>query len=450
MTITIAQAVCRPSNATKSQQVWIGVVAVAAMLMFTLAGRTSAIGPAGPGWEPRELVATGIDPNDQAGGDRILAFDHHGEPGIAFKGAMDFGDIQYARDHAGIGWAAQDLFPSTGTVGRGAFASLAFDRHERPAISFRSADGQVVDSSLRFSHFDGQDWQHQIVESIQNQNVGTWTSLAFDREGRPAIVYLDESNDRLRFAYDHDGDFDFSGLLPETIDAFGGGVEANYVSLGFDPLNRPMVSYVTTDNELYFAMKETLGWLVTAIDTNEITFETASSLAIDPDTGYPAIAYTAQGGSASLKYAQWDGNDWNLATVDAVGSTGAQPSLAFDPTDGNPAIAYHRLDSGDLKIAWHDGTLWQDSVVDPNSGGTAVGLSPSIAFREFGVGDRVAAIAYHDDSGNVFYIEDPPIVSVPEPAAALLISSGTAVTLLHRRRRSARQFICDFKRTFAR
>ena len=438
MTITIAQTICSEGNATESKQVSFRVVAFAGALMMTFAGPVSAIGPAGSTWKPRELVMSGIDFTDQDGGDRILAFDHHGEPAIAFKGPGDFGDVRYARDHAGIGWAAQDVFPQTGTAGRGAFASLAFDRHERPAISFRSADGVILDSSLRFSYFNGQDWQHQIVESIANQNVGTWTSLAFDQAGRAAIAYIDETNDQLRFAYDHDGDFDFSGMSPESIEVFGGGVEASYLSLAFDPLNRPMVSYVTTNNELKFAMKETLGWLTTTIDSNEITFETASSLAIDPDTGYPAIAYTAMGGSASLKYAQWDGDDWNLETVDAVGSTGAQPSLAFDPTDGNPAVAYHRLDSGDLKIAWHDGAQWQDDVVDPNGGGIAVGLNPSIAFREFGVGERVAAIAYHDDSGNIYYIEDPPVVSVPEPTAASLISWAAVMTLMGRGRRPAR------------
>ncbi len=38
-----------------------------------------------PSWLPRETVASGIgDSNDHIGQDRILAYDHHGNPGIAF------------------------------------------------------------------------------------------------------------------------------------------------------------------------------------------------------------------------------------------------------------------------------------------------------------------------------------------------------------------------------
>ncbi len=386
-----------------------------------------AIGPAGPSWKPRELVHSGVEFQDQAGADRMLAFDHHGEPGIAFKAETFFGDIRYARNHPGFGWVAEDVFPQTNVNGRGPYASLAYDRHERPAISYLSADPNILDSALRISHYDGSQWQHQVGEFAQNLDIGSWTSLAFDHSGRAAVAYNDMSNARLRFLYDTDGDFDFSDEAPETIDAFGANEEAQYVSLAFDPLNRPMLSYVTERGELMFGMKETLEWLTRSIDTNEINIEIASSLAIDPDTGFPAIAYTSIFLNGSLKYAEWDGNDWVLQTVDGVGSTGLQPSLAFDPTDGNPAIAYHNPDNDDLRIAWHDGLGWQTGIVDANNGGGSIGINPSIAFREFGTGNKVAAIAYHDDSGNLYYIEDPPIVSVPEPATAWLALAASLV-----------------------
>lgn len=411
---------------SRARLVWMLCIA---MGLIAGAPPAMAIGPAGPSWKPRELVYDDTLLAELAGADRSLAFDHHGSPGIAFKANPNFGDVRYARKLPGIGWAAQDLFPQTGTVGRGAYASLAYDRHERPAITYRSADGNILDAALRFSYFDGTDWQHQVVDSNVGQNRGTWTNLAFDRLGRAAIAYADESNGRLSFVYDLDGDFDFSNeSLPESVDFMGANVEPEYISMSFDSLNRPMITYINDSNDLKFAVKETLGWVTRSIDTNELTFETASSLAIDPDTGYPMIAYAAQGLLGSLKTAEWDGNQWNIQTIDAVGHTGMTPSIAFDPTDGNPTIAYRRDDTGDLMIAWHDGGGWQTQSVDI-TGDT--GYNPSIAFREFGEGLKVAAIAYQDAAGNLYYIEDPP--PVPEPASALLLLFATALTCRRRR-----------------
>ena len=58
--------------------------------------------------------------------------------------------------------------------------------------------------------------------------------------------------------------------------------------------------------------------------------------AIDPDTGYPAIAYFNTDVD-DLRYAEWDGTTWNLTTIDSDGVVGQNPSLVFDPADGNPA-----------------------------------------------------------------------------------------------------------------
>ena len=94
-------------------------IAVAAFLLVLLPSDAGAIGPAGPSWKPRELVFNDVDFVDQNGADRILAFEHHGEPCVVFKknGALE--DIRYARKLPGVGWVAQDVFPNTGANGRG-------------------------------------------------------------------------------------------------------------------------------------------------------------------------------------------------------------------------------------------------------------------------------------------------------------------------------------------
>jgi subtilisin family serine protease len=79
------------------------------------------------------------------------------------------------------------------------------------------------------------------------------------------------------------------------------------------------------------------------------------SLALDPDE-YPAIAYS-DGTNGNVKFAQWDGGEWNRVVV---GSGGPGVSLAFDP-DGNPAISHGW---GKLYFAQRNGTNWTTEVVE--------------------------------------------------------------------------------------
>ena len=65
--------------------------------------------------------------------DRVLAYDHHGNPGIAFYDVVD-NDLRYARRVPGVGWV-HSAVDTTGFVGL--HPSLAYDRYERPAISYQ-------------------------------------------------------------------------------------------------------------------------------------------------------------------------------------------------------------------------------------------------------------------------------------------------------------------------
>jgi hypothetical protein len=63
------------------------------------------------------------------------------------------------------------------------------------------------------------------------------------------------------------------------------------------------------------------------VDTSS-TVTNYTSIAIDPDDNYPAIAYYDSSG-ANLMYAKWDGSDWDdKATVDSSGDVGQYASLA--------------------------------------------------------------------------------------------------------------------------
>jgi hypothetical protein len=132
--------------------------------------------------------------------DRVLAYDHHGNPGIAFYDAVD-NDLRYARRVPGVGWVHSEV-DTTGSIGL--YPSLAYDRYERPAISYQG-------SGLKYAHFNGSTWDIETIESTGI--IGRYTSLAFDVLGHPAIAYRDDTNSSLKYVRDTDGDSGCGGVV---------------------------------------------------------------------------------------------------------------------------------------------------------------------------------------------------------------------------------------------
>jgi len=381
-------------------------LAGAAALMVG-AAPLSALDANAPTWRPREMISSRAYYIYHDGADRALACNHYGNIAVAYYDANS-AELRYAERVSGAGWVSCTV--DTAATDTGLYPSLAFDRYERPAISYYDYTPNNV---LKYAWHDGASWQTKVVDP--NATVGFDTSLAFDLYGRPAIAYSDMSNN-LRFAYDNDGDGNFtvSMVFPD----------GRRPTLAFDRQNRPRIAYRSqNNNNLYVATKWTGGWMMYVAGP---AINGAPSLAINPVTGEPAVA-AAYSGTLDLFYMEWNGYNWVSTTVD-TGST-TNPSLAFDPADGRPAIAYD--DNGQLQFTWFDGSIWHTQTVDANAG-----KNPSLAFNDYGDGWPV--ISYLDTGypGHLYFVQDPP--DVPEPAsAALIVGSAAAGTLL--RGRTARR-----------
>lgn len=119
--------------------------------------------------------------------------------------------------------------------------------------------------------------------------------------------------------------------------------------------------------------------------------EAGTALALAPGTLHPRIAYGDEpAGTRVLKYASYNGSNWQTETVSGTDGMGGHLSLALDNA-GNPHISYYS--DNKLMHAWHDGATWHVETVD--SQGSA-GWFSSIAMDSL---DR-PHISYFDESND--------------------------------------------------
>jgi hypothetical protein len=147
--------------------------------------------------------------------------------------------------------------------------------------------------------------------------------------------------------------------------------------------NEPVFS-----NESVFKMASTPTFSSGTVDTSR-TVANKTSIAIDPDDNYPAIAYY-DSYNEELMYAKWDGSDWDdKTTVDSSGNVGQYASLAFDAS-GNPSIGYYDDTNEALKWAYDD-----DDDGDWDEGDWPMTLADN-------ANDDFGKFCSHDISGNSF------------------------------------------------
>jgi hypothetical protein len=188
----------------------------------------------------------------------------------------------------------------------------------------------------------------------------------------------------------------------ETVDSYGN-VGRN-TSLAFDSSGNPAISYnyynySSKSTELKFAHYNGESWDITTVDS-EGSVGRDTSLAFDASDN-PAISYF-DWTNKDLKYAYFNGSAWDITTVDSSGRVGESTSLAFD-TSGLPAMSYYDTTNGDLKYAHFNGTKWKITTVDSEG---RVGFFTSLAFDSSGnpsisyIGDSINALKYASFNGS--------------------------------------------------
>ncbi len=220
---------------------------------------------------------------------------------------------------------------------------------------------------FKYSILNNNLWDITVVKSFTNYSISDWDAcLDFDFEtGYPCVTYFD-GNWNLFYACSLGG----SQWYDEPVDY---DVYSGVTSFAFDHNGTPWIAYQDYDKIAYqvrikIAKKSGINWNLSVFEEDAANV----NLAINPATGYPSVAYFKISSYAPLKvklmYAYFNGSVWVKEVVDKQSYISpALPSLAFNPGSNHPAIAYSAEiieDDGNLRYSYWNGSSWIKETVD--------------------------------------------------------------------------------------
>ncbi len=322
-----------------------------------------------------------------------LALDRYGAPHVSYYDQVE-GDLKYARrgtlGGSPLWWT--DTVDSEGYVGL--HSSIALDPldGDRPYISYydlstgnleyawhdngwqttnysagSTDEGsytslKVLDGRLYVSYYDvthgdlkffsgGPGLWPTFTTVDSAGDVGQYSSLDLTGDDQPRISYYDATRNRLLYAASYDGG---TTWYTSTIDCATNGGQGT--SLVVDPEGYPHVSYLAGSRLMYAT--PFLNTMLCVEVTEANAGGEYTSLALDADL-HAHIAYTGPGGYA-VRYAEYDGSDWQVTTLDASGYLFS--SLALDGK-GNPHVAYYNGGDGSSRYAYRRERLYLPLIV---------------------------------------------------------------------------------------
>jgi len=285
----------------------------------------------------------------------------------------------------------------------GQYSSIALDGYGNPHIAYLYRywypDAGEYREKLKYASFNGMVWSTEIVQEVKTDyKEGKYVSLTFDYLNRPHMSFIEEDHDNLRYVYKEGNNWRFA--YPDASGNVGG-----YTSILVDNNLNVHISYCQgplTDNICkalkYVTAKikddkpENWTWNKTTVDTGLLT-GTYSSIA---KKGKNIFISYLDGKNRRLKVATLSEGSWSTQTFDSNNNDGYYTSIAADASLNNRfRVAYMDLADGLYKELYYDTAKkeYQTRSIDSQRD---VGLSTALALDN---GNR-AHISYMDDTSD--------------------------------------------------
>jgi len=225
--------------------------------------------------------------------------------------------------------------------------SLQLDADLHPHIAYGG-------NHLYYAWQDGTSWHYETVDSAYQ--VGRSASLALDSNGDAHIAYFDLPNGKLKYAHRLNGAWQI-----ETVDR---AVEGS-ATLILDSAGGAHIAYSSNDQasppagpttySVKYASRTGSSWDIQTLEqgtSNSNSVVGGVSLALDssnrPHISY-ALNYLSNDCYYCLKYAVWNGSDWDFQYVEKSAQTSVPisiggPQLILDPAGAPHILYYHMVD----------------------------------------------------------------------------------------------------------
>lgn len=306
------------------------------------------------GWDSEYVAPAGY-----GGGWSSLAFDHLGQPCIAFIDSSDMINnyLKYACESSGT-WTVETI-EDVGWLPD--YVSLAFNPTGQACIAYcKTVSGATTHTYV--SHARRIALNTWAKENITEVGDVTGPSMLIDGSGKSFVIFCDSATGYLELA-------SRSGTGSWTLQTLAGNVSTpaiGYTSVALQPSGLPAVSYFlrssTSATLLKYASQSGVSWTHESVVTLPVSGSLHCSLCVrrgnmpvigyyDPSAGF----FTGTRRSIS---------GWLTEAIDGAAQTGLRPCLKLD-TFGNVNASYFDSQNFNVKYAWsstpvEDAKLLQD------------------------------------------------------------------------------------------
>ena len=235
------------------------------------------------------------------------------------------------------------------------------------------------------SRAPGGTWSQPVVIDGSSADIGKYVTIAVNGAGFPAVAYQDTANSDLKFAQSNGTSWTTTVVDKRKTTGFN-------PSLTFDAAGDALISYYkqnTGDLDLATLKGKTKKWTIATLASagNVGQF---SSIAINPSTGKPAVAYS-NAGNKTIQYIAKSGTTFAKPVSVGKDSSTSNVSLAF--SGSSAAVGFVDTTTGKVDLGQVSGKKITTTTIATVTAGAGSGAQVLID-----PATNKPAVVYHDST----------------------------------------------------